>query len=102
MREDAFRTWMKNLGTMGVRPIGDAISRCKRIVNCLHIDLDVEYAKDCGESIIAFFEYSANDVKNNKPAPMELEFKPGANVKNGMASLKAAAKKYFEFCQSIK
>lgn len=100
MREEAFKIWMKNLGTMGARPIGDAVSRCHRIENGLRLNLDEEYRKDSGRSVVSLLEYTAEDARCNKPAPSGLGFAPGANLKNGMASLKAAAKKYFEFCQS--
>ena len=35
-----------------------------------------------------------------RSAPKGIDFAGGANIKNGMASLRSAAKKYFEFCAS--
>ena len=102
MREDAFLAWMKGLGTIGSRPMSDAISRCRRICKGLNIDLDDEYAKDEGRSVIEQLEYSAEDVSRGKAVPASLGFAPGANLKNGMASLRSAAKKYFEFCSATK
>ena len=100
MKEEAFKEWMQSLGTMGYRPISDALSRCRRISDSLNINLDSEFLKDGGQSLLSLLEYTSADAKANKPAPPDLYFKPGANIKNGLASLKAAAKKYFEFCQS--
>ena len=102
MREDAFISWMRSQGTMGVRPMCDAVSRCKRICKGLNIDLDAEYAKDGGRSVIARLEYSAQDARAGKEIPGGLDFAPGVNLKNGMASLKSAAKKYFAFCDDTK
>ena len=100
MRAEAFKIWMKNLGTMSDRPTGDAVSRCRRVEKGLNIDLDDVYAKDGGRSIISLLEYTTDDVRYNKPVPPGFIFKQGANLKDGIASLRAAAKKYFEFCQS--
>ena len=100
MREDSFRNWLKSSGTMGSRPINDALSRCRRISESFNINLDSEFLLDGGQRVLSLLEYTAEDAKANKAAPPELHFNPGSNIKNGMASLKAAAKKYFEFCQS--
>lgn len=48
MREESFKIWMQNLGTMGPRPIGDAISRCRRVKNGLGIDLMMNTQKTVG------------------------------------------------------
>ena len=102
MREDAFRSWMASRGNIGLRPMGDAISRCKRVHKGLGINLDEEYAKDGGRSLIELLNYTEEDVLLNHPAPAGINFKPGANIKNGMASLKSAVNKYFEFCTETK
>lgn len=102
MRDESFKTWLDSLGTMGKRPISDVISRCRRIENGLCLDLDEEFAKDKGGSVITLLKYTAEDEKRNCPVAPGLDFAPGANLKNGMASLRSAAKKYFEFCQLFK
>ena len=101
MREEEFRTWMAGLGTMGKRPIADAMSRCRRLVNCLDISLDAEYLKDGGEGLIKLLEYTAEDERLGHPAPEGITFEKGASIRNGMASLRGAARKYFEFCGSV-
>ena len=100
VREDEFRLWMIEQGTMGKRPMIDAISRCRRLMNCLHIELDEEYKKDGGKKLISLLEYTAEDERLGNPAPSGIDFGKGANIKNGMASLRGAARKYFEFCRS--
>ena len=99
MQEYKFQYWLENTG-ISKRPISDALSRCRRIENGFGIDLDAEYKKDGGRSIIDLLTYTTEDAKNNRPAPKGIDFSGGANIKNGMASLRSAAKKYFEFCAS--
>lgn len=102
MREDAFRAWMASKGNIGLRPMGDAISRCKRVYKGLGINLDEEYAKDGGRSLIELLDYTTEDARLNHPTPAGISFKPGTNIKSSMASLKAAVNKYFEFCTETK
>lgn len=102
MRENEFREWMSNLGTMQVRPIGDAVSRCRRVVRSLNIDLDEEYAKDRCISLLKVLDYTTEDARNGLPADPRFGFEPGANIKNGMASLRAAVNKYIEFCDTTR
>ena len=101
MREDLFRIWLQHTD-LTARPIGDAISRCKRVCQGLNISLDDEYEKDGGVSVVELFEYSAEDERMGKPCPNGIYFQPGSNIRKGMASLKNAIKKYMEFCESIK
>jgi len=100
MRDEAYRDWLH--GKISSRPISDSISRCRRIEECLKLDLDIEYQKDGGRSLAELLEYSVDDERFNRPAPSGIDFVPGSNIRNGMASLRSAVKKYFEFCQSYK
>ena len=105
MREEAMRTWMKNQKKpsgepWGKRHMDDVISRLGRVQKGLQVDLDEEYRKDGGENLIRLLDYTAEDQKNHRPAPGKLYFKPGANLRDGMASLKNAVKKYFDFCST--
>jgi hypothetical protein len=100
VRKEEFRTWLENEGTMGKRPIDDVLSRCKRLESSFQIDLDREFLNDRGERLISSLEYSTDDEKNDRQPPKGLHFSSGSNIKNGMASLRSAGKKYFEFCRS--
>lgn len=98
MRDDAYRNWLQ--GKISSRPISDSISRCRRVEESLRIDLDEEYLKDGGRSLIDLLKYSSEHERLNRPAPKGINFSPGSNIKNGMASLRSAVKKYFEFCHA--
>ena len=100
MRDEAYRDWLQ--GKISSRPISDSISRCRRIEECLKVDLDEAHHKDGGRSLVELLEYSVEDERLNRPAPSGIDFVSGSNIKNGMASLRSAVKKYFEFCQSSK
>ena len=76
------------------------ISRCRRIEQSLDLDLDEEYQRDGGRSLVTMLGYSADDEKQKRSIPSGLEFSPGSNIRKGMASLRSAVKKYFEFCRS--
>lgn len=95
MKEESFRSWLT--GRMDSRPMSDCISRCRRIEQQLRVDLDTEYEADGGAEIIDTLSYSADDQANGLPAPDGLIFKEGANIRNGMNSLKSAASNYMKF-----
>ena len=103
MRDQQFWNWMKTVGKedhtpMVLAPMRDAMSRCQRVENGFGVDLDEEFNRDKGKSVIDRLNYSREDEQMNVAAPKGLYFKPGANLYNGLASLKNAAKKYFRFC----
>lgn len=98
MRKEEFRAWL--YGRITQRPISDALSRCSRVENAFKLDLDVEYHRDGGRAVMHSLEYTADDERLNHPAPPQLRFKAGANIRNGMASLRSAVTTYFEFCRS--
>lgn len=102
MRYNDFKHWLETSTNLQQRPIADALSRVKRIEQSLRLNLDLEYIKDGGKYVLSILDYSAADVMIGKKPPIGLEFKSGANIRNGMASLKAAAKQYFNFCSETK
>ena len=103
MKDELFLEWMIAKNTMTKRPMGDAVSRCKRVERDLDIDLDLEYQTDGGKNVISLLDYSLQDAIDGKCLPRKLTF-PGTpiNVKNSMASLKGAVKKYMQFCEETK
>jgi len=97
MKFDFFKSWLENQGTLGKRPIGDCLSRNKRIECDLKINLDFEYERDRGAKLIDLLTYTIEDKNKNVPSPIPID----GDLITGLASLKAAAKKYFDFCNSI-
>lgn len=95
MKEEEFRSWLT--GKMQSRPVSDCISRCRRIEQQLRVDLDAEFEANGGAGIVEALSYSAEDQASGLPAPEGLIFKEGANIRNGMNSLKSAASNYMRF-----
>lgn len=99
MNKEDFRQWLN--GQLSHRAIGDCISKCSRIEQALKIDLDLEYQKDTGISLLAnHLQYSIDDERNGIPAPKEFNFKEGSVIRFRMADLRAAANKYFLFLRT--
>ena len=95
MRIDKFSAWLESSG-MSPGAQADVKSRCKRVERDLHVDLDKEYAKGGGRSLLAILDYTAEDKRNMRPAPEGLMFE--GDIKAGMSSLKSAVNTYFLFC----
>lgn len=98
MREEQFKTWLEQHTKLQKRPIGDTVSRCKRIETIPGINLDNEYMLDGGSTIMELLSYSSEDKRREKPAPEGLAFAPGADLYSGLACLRKAVSRYFEFC----
>lgn len=97
MRETDFSSWLKTKVTTAV--IGNSISRCQRVENNLQIDLDDEFFKDGGKSLLEKLTYNAEDQAHGRPLKCNISFDAGANLRNGMGSLKSAVNNYFKFCR---
>jgi hypothetical protein len=98
MRKEAYRDWLQ--GKLSKLAVSDSISRCGRIEECLELNLDDEYQKDGGRSLVELLEYSRDDERLNRPAPSGIVFAPGSDIRSSMSSLRSAVKKYFQFCRS--
>lgn len=94
MYKEDFVAWLKNLVTPKV--ISDYLSRCQRVERELSIDLDDEFKKDCGCSLLE--KLSGKTVDNGGVQGSQISFRDGADLYSGLSSLKSAVKKYFEFC----
>lgn len=99
MRTKEFRSWLQSI-PMNTNPIKDCISRCRKVESALAVDLDDEYIKDHGDSVILALKYTAKDEKNHKPVPEGFNFKPNANIRFRFTDLRSAANKYFLFCKN--
>lgn len=83
---------------MQKRPMDDAVSRCGRLENEMGVSLDMEYEADGGRAFIDRLTYTKEDQRQGRPAPAGLSIPKGADIYNAVASLRSAARKYFEFC----
>lgn len=97
MREREYAGWLQSAVTKAV--VGNYIKRCRRVEENLQIDLDDEFVKDKGASLLAKLTYTADDQAHHRPLRCGISFHAGADLRAGMGSLKTAVSKYFEFCQ---
>lgn len=97
LKSEDFKQWASNKITD--RAIKDGVSRCRKIEKSLNVDLDEEYTRDGGQTIISRLVYSSDDERNGKPAPDGFSFKVDANIRFRMTDMRSAAKRYFKFCQ---
>lgn len=98
MRIEEFEKWLKKQN-LTKNAIKDCLCRCKRVEKALPIDLDDEYKKDKGESVLTLLTYTPEDTRNGKPVPGNFDFKPGTNICFRFRDLKVSTKKYFVFCR---
>lgn len=97
MRDKEYSKYLQFYVTNAV--IGNYIKRCQRVENNLHIDLDDEFNKDNGKSLLTKLTYTTDDQAHNRPLKCNIYFNDGSDLRAGMGSLKTAVSKYFEFCQ---
>ena len=95
MNEAKFRIWFekqKNYHTARTYA-----ARCMRIEEELNIDLDDEYRKDRGSSLLDRLKYSREEQRQRKQPRCGLKFGENVDIYTGMNSLRASVRKYFEF-----
>ncbi len=100
MRDEEYSIWLQQHVTPAA--INNYVKRCQRVEDNLKIDLDIEFKKDNGVSLLDKLTYTTDDEIHNRPLRCNIEFNAGSNLRNGMGSLKTAVSKYFEFCRSNK
>lgn len=97
MRDKEYSNWLQSYVTSAV--IVNYIKRCHRVEDNLHIDLDDEFTKDYGKSLLAKLTYTTDDQVHNRPLKCNIYFNSSSDLRAGMGSLKTAVRRYFEFCQ---
>jgi hypothetical protein len=109
-RFNAFRIWLRENTRLGERPIGDVISRVKRVERALPemiggSNLDAEYVRDGLSSVLEALTYSIEDVYNHRPPPAGIVFRIAADdpryyekIREGLSSLRNAVGLYRDFC----
>lgn len=100
MRKNEFRVWLED--KINKKSAGDCLSRCQKVEKSLNVDLEQEYQKDKGKTVLSAISYRTKDAKANVPLPKEFLFKEGSNSIQRMQNLRSAVKQYFAFCSETK
>ena len=93
--ESDFRLWLRDSRGYQPRPIGDAISRCRRVEHHLQCDLDDLYDNNRLVSLLEHLVYTPSGKCRHC-----IPFRKGADPSKGTASLRSAVKRYQEFRDS--
>lgn len=97
MHDEEYSNWLQQHVTNAA--ITNYIKCCQRVEDNLQINLDDEYKKDDGVSLLNKLTYTTDDELHSRPLRCDIYFNVGSNLRNGMGSLKTAVSKYFEFCR---
>ena len=100
MRKEEFDCWLQFRVTKAAK--SDNISRCNRVEKELNIDLDDEFIKDRGKSLLYKLEYTRENQLHNEPLKCDIHFNEGSDLYTGMSSLRSAVKQYLNFCNENK
>lgn len=96
MQEAEFERWLLNTKGLSPNTISSRLSDCRRL-ETYEGDLDVHFAQDRLAGLIERLAYSTADERNNAPARHCV---PLPSLRTGSATLKSAATRYKEFCES--
>lgn len=95
MLKNEFNEWLSE--RLKGRSRVDCISRCRRVEKALNIDLDEEYFKDKGNSLLELLKYSAKNERDGVPVPDGFNFNGKTPVSMRMGEVRQAVKKYYGF-----
>ncbi len=89
-----FRAWLKDRFPTNVAQ--------SRLANAIRVeeaygDLDEHYARDKLNRVLADLEYSSDDQEQGVPNRSKIRFSPGANIYDGLNTLRSATRRYVEF-----
>ncbi len=98
MQKELFRLWLRERRTE--RSAGDCISRCKKVENTLDIDLDVEYERDRGKSVLTALGYGRKQVDKGEVFNQSFIFRKDCNYVQRFTDLRCSVKQYFAFCDA--
>jgi 5-methylcytosine-specific restriction protein B len=97
MNEDEFRVWMEAKG-MDRGGISSRLSSVRRVELVLD-DLDVLALSKTREEFLEPFTYSSEDKRLKRSNPSPLSFAEGADLYNGLSSIRTALGHYHDFIQ---
>lgn len=92
MNDKEYSNWLQS--HVANTAVANYIKQCQQIEDNLNIDLDDEFIKDKGISLLAKLTYTTNDQLHSK-----ICFNDGLDLQADMNLLKIAVSKYLEFCQ---
>ena len=94
MQTEQFESWLRNTAGLSEDTIRSRLSNCRKLKDC-EGDLDVHFAKDRLEGLLARLTYSRADERSGAQPQHLVPIK--GNIRNGTATLKYAANLYKQF-----
>ena len=99
MDERNYRLWMeKNKSYHTARTY---TARCMRVEAEMKIDLDEQFLKDGGKTLMMLLKYSREEERKGIKPKCGISFEGASNIYGGMNALRAAVKKYFEYKRQV-
>lgn len=95
MKEDDFRAWLESKG-MDSNAASSRVSSVKR-VNQVVDDLEGLALDQSRESFLEPYTYTSEDKRLGKPNPSPLSFSEGADLYNGLSSIRTALGHFHDF-----
>ena len=103
MIDENFRLWIINKihfdCTFHLR---DIKTRLSNVENTFNIDLNKEYKKDMGKSLLSWFNYSLEDEKDNRPTSEQIaNLIDKSSILNEVNSYKGSLRLYFDYLRDL-
>lgn len=95
MKEDEFRAWLESKG-MDSGGVSSRVSSVKRVDQVLD-DIESLARDQSREAFLEPFTYSSEDKRFDRPNPSPLSFSDGADLYNGLSSIRTALGHYHDF-----
>ena len=99
MDERNYRLWMEK--RKDFHTARTYTSRCIRVELEMNIDLDEQYDRDGGDSLMSLLMYSRKEEREGSMPKCGISFNQSSNIYSGMNALRTAVRKYFEFKKQI-
>lgn len=99
MDEKNYRLWMEK--SKDYQTARTYAARCLRVEIEMKIDLDEQYIKDGGDSLMSLLKYSRKEEREGNMPKCGIHFEGHSNIYSGMNALRAAVKKYFEYKRQV-
>ena len=101
MREQEFRRWLANWvtpsgGSLDTGTTNFYVNSVINVEQAENINMDEEFEKDSMASVYQLYTYSANDERNNRPNPTNLDIPK--RIRGSIADIRSALNHYRRFC----